>query len=199
MSQLKILIAEDDTVARKFLLAGLKRMSHECVVAVDGRQAWEAYQESQPSVILADWLMPGLSGIELCRMIRADRRERYPYVILVTALSGKGSYLEGMDAGADDFVTKPFDLDEMGARLRVAQRIINLQTEIHQLHGLLPTCAYCRRIRDEQNTWSSLESYLAQRTELVLSHSICPECYHSKVEPEINRLGIRHPPGEERP
>ncbi|MFL5494135.1 MAG: PleD family two-component system response regulator [Gemmatimonadales bacterium] len=199
MSQLKILIADDDTVARKFLLAGLNRMGHECVVAVDGKQAWEAYQESQPSVILADWLMPGLSGLELCRMIRADRRERYTYVILVTALSGKGCYLEGMDAGADDFVTKPFDLDEMGARLRVAQRIINLQTEIHQLHGLLPTCSYCRRIRDQQDTWSTLESYLAQRTELVLSHSICPECYHSKIAPEINRLGIANLPAPEGP
>jgi phosphoserine phosphatase RsbU/P len=190
MSQLRILVAEDDATARTFLLAALKRMSHDCVVAVDGKQAWEAYQESQPSVILADWLMPGLSGLELCRLIRADRRERYAYVILVTALSGKGCYLEGMDAGADDFVTKPFDLDEMGARLRVAQRIINLQTEIHQLQGLLPTCSYCRRIRDQQDTWSSLENYVAKRTELVLSHSICPECYHSRIEPEIKRLGV---------
>jgi len=190
MNQLKILIAEDDTAARTFHLAALKKMRHDCVVAVDGKQAWEAYQESQPSVILADWLMPGFSGLDLCRMIRADRRERYPYVILVTALSGKGSYLEGMDAGADDFVTKPFDLDEMGARLRVAQRIINLQTEIHQLHGLLPVCSYCRRIRDERDAWSTLESYVAQRTELVLSHSICPECYLSKIAPEIDRLGI---------
>jgi phosphoserine phosphatase RsbU/P len=190
MSQLKILIADDDATARQFLLAALRQMRHECVVAVDGKQAWEAYQEGQPSVILADWLMPGLSGLDLCRMIRADRRERYPYVILVTALSGKGSYLEGMDAGADDFVSKPFDLDEMGARLRVAHRIINLQSEIHQLHGLLPVCSYCRRIRDERDAWASLESYVAQRTDLVFSHSICPECYHSKVAPEINRLGV---------
>jgi DNA-binding response OmpR family regulator len=175
MNQLKILVADDDAPTRKFLLAALKGKSHECVVAEDGKQAWEVYQESRPSVILADWLMPGLSGLELCRMIRADRRERYAYVILVTALIGKGSYLEGMDAGADDFVTKPFDLDEMGARLRVAQRIINLQTEIHQLHGLLPVCSHCRRIRDEQDAWASLESYVAQSTELVLSLRICPE------------------------
>jgi phosphoserine phosphatase RsbU/P len=190
MNPLRILIAEDDATARRFLLAALQKMGHECLVATDGKEAWDAYQESKPSVILADWLMPGLSGLELCRMIRADRRERYPYVILVTAMSGKGCYLEGMDAGADDFVTKPFDLDEMGARLRVAQRIINLQTEIHQLQGLLPVCAYCRRIRDEQEAWSSLEDYVAQRTELMLSHSICPDCYRSKIEPEIERLGI---------
>jgi two-component system cell cycle response regulator len=133
MEQLRILIADDDATTRKFLEGALKKMSHECVMAVGGKEAWEAYQTTQPAVILADWLMPGLSGLELCRMIRADRRERYAYVILVTAMSGKGSYLEGMDAGADDFVTKPFDLDEMGARLRVGQRIINLQTEINRL------------------------------------------------------------------
>lgn len=190
MSVLKILIADDDATARRFLQAALRKLDHECVMAVDGREAWEAYQATQPSIILADWLMPNLSGIELCRMIRADARARYAYVILVTALSGKGSYLEGMQAGADDFVTKPFDLDEMAARLHVAKRIIGLQTEIHQLQGLLPVCSYCRRIRDERSSWTTLEQYVAARTELMLSQSICPECYHSKIVPEISRLGI---------
>ncbi len=189
MSGLKILIADDDATARNFLHAALRRLQHECVVVPDGRAAWEAYQAVQPSLVLADWVMPGLSGLDLCRMIRAERRQRYTYVILVTALSGKGSYLEGMDAGADDFVTKPFDLDEMAARLRVAQRIISLQTQIKQLHGLLPVCSYCRRIRDDDG-WSSLEEYVGRRTEVLLSHSICPSCYHDKVAPEMVRLGI---------
>jgi phosphoserine phosphatase RsbU/P len=190
MSALKILIADDDPTARRFLQAALHKLEHECVLAVDGREAWEAYRATQPSIILADWLMPKLSGIELCRMIRADARPRYAYVIMVTALSGKGSYLEGMQAGADDFVTKPFDLDEMAARLHVARRIIGLQTEIHQLQGLLPVCSYCRRIRDEQSTWTTLEEYVSARTDVTLSHSICPDCYHSKIVPEISRLGI---------
>jgi phosphoserine phosphatase RsbU/P len=189
MSGLKILIADDDATARNFLRAALRRLDHECVVAPDGPSAWEAYQTVQPSLVLADWLMPGLTGLELCRMIRSERRPRYTYVILVTALSGKGSYLEGMEAGADDFVTKPFDLDEMAARLRVAQRIIGMQAEIGQLQGLLPICSYCRKIRDQEQ-WSSLEDYVARRTELALSHSICPACYHDKLKPEMTRLGI---------
>jgi DNA-binding response OmpR family regulator len=190
MPPLKVLIADDDSTARRFLQAALHKLDHECVLAEDGRQAWEAYQATHPSIILADWLMPKLSGIDLCRMIRADARPKYAYVILVTALSGKGSYLEGMQAGADDFVTKPFDLDEMSARLHVAKRIIGLQTEIHQLQGLLPVCSYCRRIRDERSAWTTLEEYVAARTEVSLSHSICPDCYHSKIVPEISRLGI---------
>lgn len=194
MSTLKILIADDDPTARRFLQAALHKLEHECILAVDGQEAWEAYRATQPSIILADWLMPRLSGIELCRMIRADARPRYAYVIMVTALSGKGSYLEGMQAGADDFVTKPFDLDEMSARLHVAKRIIGLQTEINQLQGLLPMCSYCRRIRDEQSTWTTLEQYVAARTDVMLSHSICPDCYHSKVAPEIGRLGISELP-----
>lgn len=190
VQKVKVLIADDDAPARRFLQAALARLDHECIMAVNGQEAWEAYQAHEPSIILADWLMPEVSGIELCRMIRADARPRYAYVVLVTAMSGKGSYLEGMQAGADDFVTKPFDLDEMAARIRVANRIIGLQTEIHQLQGLLPVCAYCRRIRDEQSEWSTLEEYVAERTAVTLSHSICPACYHSKIVPEIARLDI---------
>ena len=126
-------------------------------------------------------------------MIRADARPRYTYVILVTALTGKGSYLEGMEAGADDFVSKPFDLDEMAARLRVARRIIGLQSEIRQLQGLLPLCSYCRRIRDDGTTGPRSRTTSPQRTDVMLSRSICPDCYHSKIGPEIESARNRRP------
>jgi DNA-binding response OmpR family regulator len=188
MPRLPVLIADDDATARNFLKAFLKKFDYDCTLAADGTQAWEAFQSVQPTLILADWLMPGLSGLDLCRMIRAERRPRYPYIILITALSGKGSYLEGMNAGADDFVTKPYDLDQMAARLRVAERIISLQTEVRQLEGLLPVCSHCRRIRDAGDGWSSIEQFVTRHTDLLLSHSICPDCYGSKVAPERNRL-----------
>jgi DNA-binding response OmpR family regulator len=188
MPRLPVLIADDDATARTFLKAFLKKFDYDCILAADGEQAWAAFQAAQPGLILADWLMPGLSGLELCRMIRAERRPRYPYIILITALSGKGSYLEGMNAGADDFVTKPYDLDEMAARLRVAERIISLQTEVRQLEGLLPVCAHCKRIRDAGDGWSSIEQFVAQHTDLLLSQSICPDCYREKVAPETGSL-----------
>ena len=190
MAGLRILIADDDPTARNFLRAALRKLDHECTLAANGREAWEAYQANQPALVLADWIMPELTGIELCRMIRAEKRPRYTYVILVTALTGKGSYLEGMDAGADDFVTKPFDIDQMAARLRVAQRILGLQTELKQLEGLLPICSYCRKIRDEGDGWANLEDYMAKHTDVTLSHGICPDCYHSRIAPEMHRLGV---------
>ena len=109
-------------------------------------------------------------------------------MILVTVLSGKGSYLEGMKAGADDFVSKPFDLEEMAARVRVAQRIINLQREVKQLEGLLPVCSYCRKIRDTAGGWSTLEDYVTKQADVMLSHTFCPSCYQTEVAPQIDDL-----------
>jgi CheY-like chemotaxis protein len=193
MAGLKVLVADDDAGSRAVLRAALLKLGHVCVEATTGSEAWEAYQREAPALILADWMMPGVDGLELCRMIRADRRARYPYVMLVTVLGGKGSYLRGMAAGADDFVSKPFDADEMAARLRVGERIIGLQDEIRQLHGLLPICSYCRRIRDAADDWSDLETYVARQTEATFSHSICPSCYDARIETEITRLGANDP------
>lgn len=177
--RMKVLIADDDGPARAFLRAALRKLDFDSVIATDGRDAWDQYRSSHPSLVLADWVMPELSGIDLCRMIRAENRSRYTYIILITALSGKGSYLQGMEAGADDIVTKPFDLEEMAAKLRVARRILGLQTELKQLDGLIPVCAHCRRIRDEREVWSSLEDYVTQLTDLRLSQSVCPTCYEA--------------------
>lgn len=188
MAGLKVLVADDDAASRAVLRAALRKLGHECVEAADGKEAWEAYRREAPALVLADWMMPGLDGLELCRMIRAEPRARYPYIILVTVLGGKGSYLRGMDAGADDFVSKPFDAEEMSARLRVGERIIGLQREIRHLHGLLPICSYCRRIRDAADGWSDLETYVSRQTAATFSHSICPSCYDAKVEPTLSRL-----------
>jgi CheY-like chemotaxis protein len=193
MAGLKVLVADDDAASRAVLRAALRKLGHVCVEAATGSEAWEVYRREAPALILADWMMPGVDGLELCRMIRADRRARYPYVMLVTVMGGKGSYLRGMAAGADDFVSKPFDAEEMAARLRVGERIIGLQDEIRQLHGLLPICSYCRRIRDAADDWSDLETYVARQTEATFSHTICSSCYDARIETEITRLGANDP------
>jgi DNA-binding response OmpR family regulator len=133
-------------------------------------------------------MMPEMDGLELCRKIRAQKRASYTYIILLTALSGKANYLEGMEAGADDFVVKPFDADELKARLRVGQRILGLQLEVRQLRGLLPICSYCKKIRDGQNVWTQLEDYVSQHSEVMFSHSLCPECYEREMKPQLNKL-----------
>ena len=136
---MKILIAEDDTTSRLVLAATLKKMGHEVSSAQNGRQAWEMLEQEYFPLVISDWMMPDVDGLELCRLIRARRQMTYSYIILLTALGGKTNYLDAMDAGADDFITKPFDADQLAARLRVAQRILDLHETLrtHAMHDAL--------------------------------------------------------------
>jgi sigma-B regulation protein RsbU (phosphoserine phosphatase) len=172
----KILVAEDDPVSRLVVSSTLRKLGHHVTEAADGLAAWGSFQQTPFPMVVSDWMMPGIDGLELCRRIRAEDRVRYTYVILLTALSGRARYLEGMEAGADDFLTKPLDVDELRIRLRVAERVLGLQAEVKQLEGLLPICAYCKKIRDEGDSWVRVESYIEQRTDAAFSHGICPEC-----------------------
>ncbi len=133
---MKILAVEDDPVSRRILTATLERQGHEVVVAQDGLEGWEHFAIAPVEVVITDWMMPRMDGLELIRRIRARDGGRYAYLIMLTALRGRTSYLEGMTAGADDFVTKPFDKEELRARLRVAARVLGLQHEVKQLAGV---------------------------------------------------------------
>lgn len=128
---MKILVAEDDRVSRLVLSTILKRMGHTVTAVEDGHQAWAAWQQDEYPLVISDWMMPHVEGLQLCRMIRAEPTLQYTYVILLTALSSRHSYLEGMDAGADDFLTKPFDEGQLAARLRVAERILGLHHKLY--------------------------------------------------------------------
>jgi len=132
--------------------------------------------------------MPNMDGAELCRRVRSNPQAKYTYVILLTSLEGKEKYLEGMEAGADDFINKPFDRDTLAARIRVAERILALQDEVKQLEGLLPICAYCKKIKDDENHWQHMETYISHRTEANFSHGICPECYQKHMVPQLEQL-----------
>lgn len=173
---MKILISEDDATSRLVLTGTLKRLGHEVVATANGKEAWEAYQEKNFPVVISDWMMPEWDGLELCRAIRSLSARQYTVVLLLTARGGKTNYLEAMNAGADDFLSKPFDEDQLAARLVVAERMLGLRDHVKQLEGLLPICAFCKRIRDEDATWSQVEEYVAQHSHAQFSHGICPEC-----------------------
>jgi two-component system cell cycle response regulator len=125
---LRILIAEDDTVSRTILRRAVEKFGHECLAAEDGEKAWEIYRET-PGVdaIISDWMMPGMDGLELCRKVRGEEREGYTYFIFLTALGDRDHLLRGLEAGADDYLGKPLDRDELQVRLISARRV----TELH--------------------------------------------------------------------
>jgi phosphoserine phosphatase RsbU/P len=189
---MNVLIAEDDEASRTILSAQLKKLGCTVIEAGDGMQAWETYQRELPPLVITDWLMPGIDGLDLCRRIRLAQRADYAYLIILTAVDKEGAYLEGMKSGADDFMTKPADAAELTVRLRVATRILALTTEKRHLERLLPICPKCKRIRGDVKGWEPVETYITNRSEAQFSHGICPECYKNIVEPQLAALRRRN-------
>jgi PleD family two-component response regulator len=137
MNELRVLVADDDPSCRSVLRAVVERLGHECRVATDGDEAWRLFQEAQPDVLITDWMMPGLNGPELCRRARQHNEDGYTYVILATALGEHENVLEGMEAGADDYLTKPISPFDVRARLVAAKRVTELHKELDRLHTAL--------------------------------------------------------------
>lgn len=130
---MRILIAEDDPITRKLLEAHLTRWGHDLVVCEDGTQAWkELNTENAPKLVVLDWMMPGIDGPTLCKKIREMETKPYTYIILLTAKTGQGDVIAGLEAGSDDYITKPFDPQELRVRIRAATRIIQLQEDLFE-------------------------------------------------------------------
>jgi diguanylate cyclase (GGDEF)-like protein len=128
---MKVLIADDSIVSRHMLEATVKKWGYEPVVACDGKEAWEILQkEGAPQLAILDWVMPQLTGPEVCRLTRQQQKDTYTYMLLLTSKNQREDLIEGMDAGADDYVTKPFNHHELQVRLRAGRRIVDLQSEL---------------------------------------------------------------------
>jgi CheY-like chemotaxis protein len=199
----KVLIAEDDVVSRRMLEVYLHRWGYQVVVATDGAEAWRALQCSDPPPLaILDWMMPVMDGIEVCRRVRETHRASPTYVIILTARGGSDDIVRGFEAGTDDYITKPFNGDELRARVQVGARILELQANladrvkelegalagVRQLQGLLPICCYCKKIRDDQNYWQAVESYISNHTKAQFSHGVCPECFEKLVKPDLDKI-----------
>jgi sigma-B regulation protein RsbU (phosphoserine phosphatase) len=179
---MKILIAEDDPVSSKILQLTLENGGHDVVAVTSGQAAWEAFDADPTRVVISDWMMPEMDGLELCGKVRGRPKTDYTYFILLTAIhTGRENLRKAMNAGVDDFLTKPLDREGIMMRLRVAERIIEFTYQIRQLKELIPICMYCKKVRDDSNYWQAVESYIARHTGSSFSHGICPECFEQHV------------------
>jgi DNA-binding response OmpR family regulator len=171
---MQILIAEDDDTSRAVLRRTLEKLGYGVIATRDGENAIAQFERERPGVVITDWMMPRLDGLEVCRRIRSETcHDRYVYLVVLTALGGKKNYLEAMDAGADDFLTKPFDPDELVARLRVAERIISLEHRMTQLEQMSGCCPDCRRVRRDRG-WVSLRELAEEQG--WRQPPRCPDC-----------------------
>jgi DNA-binding response OmpR family regulator len=200
---MRILVAEDEAFSRNVLVKALKRWGYEVVEATDGEEAWEILgSQDGPKLAILDWIMPGMNGIEVVRKVRSSvsASDRYVYIILLTQKASKDDMVAGLAAEADDYVVKPFDSNELRMRVRTGQRIVELQSalaaanaglrkalkEVKTLSGLLPICASCKMIRNDEGYWQEIEAYVSDHSEAEFTHGICPDCA-AKLYPELIR------------
>ena len=134
---MKVLVADDDPGSLMVARAAVERSGHHCLAAADGDEAWALYLEHQPDVVVTDWMMPGMDGLALCRAIRAREQDLYTYVVLLTSQGSRDDVLAGLEAGADDYVTKPLDPFVLHARLLVARRITTLHADLAHYRRVL--------------------------------------------------------------
>ncbi|MBW1670069.1 MAG: response regulator [Deltaproteobacteria bacterium] len=197
---MKVLIAEDDVTTRRLLEILLSQWGYETEVTDDGKEAWHALQATDPpQMAIFDWMMPEMNGVELCHKIRESITPSLIYIILLTVKDRKEDIVSGLDAGANDYVIKPFEQEELRARLRVGERVVELQSALNDrvkelqkalshiktLQGILPICMHCHKIRDDQDVWQRLEKYIAEHSGVQFSHGLCPEC-RKKYYPDPN-------------
>jgi CheY-like chemotaxis protein len=200
-----VLVADDLDVNRKLLRTLLAADGYDVIEASNGTDALAILQGATgPVVGLIDWEMPEMEGIEVCRQTRARAEAPPIYLILLTVRDSKQDIVAGLQGGANDYITKPFDKTELLARVSIGRQMVQLQqtlTErvaelkeallsVKQLGGLLPICSYCKKIRDDQNYWQQVESYVGKHSDAKFSHSICPQCYEDIIKPQMVQLGV---------
>ena len=181
---MKLLLADDDRTTRIILRRNIEQWNYEVFEAEDGTTALEMLEGTEGlRLAVLDWEMPGFDGVEICRRLAARSDSSMVYTLLLTRRSEKRDMIFALDAGAHDFLSKPVDIGELRSRIAVGRRLIEAQdqlreatSQIQTLHGLLPICASCKNIRDDQGYWTGIENYIRERSEAEFSHSICPDC-----------------------
>ena len=169
----------------------MEKNGFEVIVTTNGVEAWNEFlKPDAPKIAVIDWLMPEMDGLMLVKNIRTMETSNPPYLIMLTSLKDRQDVVKGLNAGVNDYLTKPFDSNELCARVKVGYRMIELQESLHKkireldlaykqiktLQGIVPICSICKKIRDDVGTWHQMEVFVQKRTDAEFSHSICPDC-----------------------
>ena len=188
---MRVLIAEDDITSASMLAAVLKKNGHEVVETTCGSEAWEILQRPDaPRLAILDWMMPEMDGLQVVRLVRGMESSRPPYIIMLTTKGDKADIVAGLSVGADDYLTKPFDIGELRARVEVGRRMVEMQERLTEqiqklnqalehitvLKGILPICSFCKNIRDDRGYWEKVEEYIGKHSDARFSHGVCPDC-----------------------
>ncbi len=206
-TEIKVLVVEDDPFFQRVLQKRLTVDGYQVHTAGDGREGMKSIVTFEPDLVISDWMMPEVDGLELCQSVKTGLGENAPYFILLTAKGEINDRLLGLETGADDYLVKPCDQGELMARVRAGLRIVLLSKQLRQtiaelrvantelaamkdaparLIEKLPMCSVCRNVRDDDGTWQALDVYLLERELADFTHGICPECrtaHYPKLAP----------------
>jgi sigma-B regulation protein RsbU (phosphoserine phosphatase) len=206
--EIKVLVVEDDPFFQRVLQKRIAIDGYQIMVASDGREGMKAIVTFEPDLVISDWMMPQVDGLELCQSVKTGLRESAPYFILLTAKGEINDRLLGLETGADDYLVKPCDQGELMARVRAGLRIVVLtqelrhsvedlkhakaeieagQAELSRLTDQLPICSVCKRVRLASGQWQDLEQYLRARLQADYDHAVCPECREARDTPGRSR------------
>lgn len=206
---MRVLVADDDRLTRDILERLLTQWGFEPTMADCGEAAWKILTGgAPPRLLLLDWMMPTTSGLEICQRLRKVANPEPPYVIMLTSRTKPEDIAEGLNAGADDYVGKPFHHSELRARLRAGARMLRLRGSMERLlrdmrtalsatramHGTWDICMYCHRIRDDEQHWQELDTYVRERSGIRISHGLCPDCRKDHHPPASSQMSVTAPP-----
>ncbi len=209
---MNVLIVDDDTDTTNLLKRRLENHGLGVLTAHNGRDAFEILHKSDVRLVVTDRRMPVMDGLTLCQRIRATDIPGYVYIILLTVCANKEDIVSGIDAGADDYLTKPFNSEELKVRIDSGLRVLSLEQslrekvieekrlvgelrealdQVKRLSGLLPICATCKKIRDDKGYWNEIESYICEHSEADFTHGICPECAEKYYPEFFNKKKVK--------
>ncbi len=213
-NQVKVLVVEDDAMFQRVLHKRLSAEGYQVFTAGDGREGMKSIVTVEPDLVISDWMMPYVDGLELCQSVKTGLREDAPYFILLTAKGEISDRLLGLETGADDYLVKPCDYGELMARVRAGLRNVLLQrelrdsaaalraaqaqldetrAELHRLAQQLPLCPFCKRIHAPEGGWEELDRYLDERSLVNFSPGLCPECHQAQASEAAGDNGARKP------